>query len=68
MNTFKKSKQQSHQLEEFLDSLELVEAIDDVPVEEIEQGEAAYQEYSKGHDPGKSLEQLKAELGLGLGC
>lgn len=63
MNTFNQSQQKRYQLEEFLDSLEPEEAAEDVPVEEIEAGEAAYQDYLEGRDPGKSLEQLKAELG-----
>ena len=63
MDTFKRSQQPSHQLEEFLDSLEQEEAADDVPVEEIEVGEAAYQDYLEGRAPGQSLEKLKAELG-----
>ena len=63
MDTLNTSKQRSHQLEEFLDSLEQEEAADDVPEEEIEAGAAAYQAYKEGRDPGKSLEQLKAELG-----
>jgi biotin synthase-related radical SAM superfamily protein len=63
MSTFNKSQQKAHQLEEFLNSLEREEAADDIPVEEIEAGEAAYQEYKDGRDSGKSLEQLKAELG-----
>ncbi len=63
MDTFSKSQQRAHQLEEFLDSLEKEETADDVPVEEIEAGEAAYQAYKEERDPGLSLEQLKAELG-----
>jgi hypothetical protein len=63
MSTVNKSQQKAYQFEEFLDSLEQEETADDVPVEEIEAGEAVYQEYKEGRDPGKSLEQLKAELG-----
>ena len=63
MDTLNKSKERAQNLEEFLDSLEQEEAADDVPVSEIEAGEAAYQAYKDGRDPGKSLEQLKAELG-----
>jgi hypothetical protein len=63
MSTFNKSQQKADRLEEFLNSLEREETADDVPVEEIQAGEAAYQEYKDGRDFGKSLEQLKAELG-----
>jgi hypothetical protein len=63
MSAFNKSQQKAHQIEEFLNFLEREETADDVPVEEIEAGEAAYQEYEDGRDSGKSLEQLKAELG-----
>ena len=58
MDTLNKGKQRARKLEEFLDSLEQEEAADDVPVSEIEAGEAAYQEYLAGRDPGKSLEQF----------
>jgi hypothetical protein len=34
--------------------------------EEIEAAEKAYQEYLEGRDPGKSLVELKAELGCGV--
>ena len=61
MNTLNTSKQRAQKLEEFLDSLEQEEAADDVPVSEIEAGEAAYQAYKEGRDPGKSLEQLKLD-------
>ena len=64
MDTFNQSKQRSHQLEEFLDLLEQKENAEDVPISEIEAGEAAYQEYLEGCDSGKSLEQLKTELGF----
>jgi hypothetical protein len=52
-------------IERFLENLETSETVDDVPLEEIEAGETAYQEYLEGHDPGKSLAELKAELGCG---
>ncbi len=61
MNTLNTGKQRAQKLEEFIDSLEQEEAADDVPVSEIEAGEAAYQEYLAGRDPGKSLEQLKLD-------
>jgi len=61
MGTFNQSQPKTHQLEQFLDSLEQEEAVDDVPTSEIEESEAAYQEYVAGHDSGKSLEELKAE-------
>ena len=61
MDTLNTSKQRSQKLEEFIDSLEQEEAADDVPVSEIEAGEAAYQAYKEGRDPGKSLEQLKLD-------
>lgn len=63
MSTVNKSQQKADRFEEFLDSLEQEETTDDVPVEKIEAGEVAYQAYKEGRDPGKSLEQLKAELG-----
>ena len=61
MNTLNTGKQRAQKLEEFIDSLEQEEAAEDVPVSEIEAGEAAYQEYLAGRDPGKSLEQLKLD-------
>jgi hypothetical protein len=63
MDTFNQSQPKTHQLEQFLDSLEQEEAVDDIPASEIEESEAAYQEYLAGRDSGKSLEELKAELG-----
>ena len=62
MNTYNQSQRKTSQLEDFLDALEQEETVDDVPVSELEAGEAAYQEYLAGRDSGKSLEQLKAEL------
>jgi hypothetical protein len=62
MDTFNQSQAKADQLEQFLDSLEPEETIDDVPASEIEEGEAAYQEYLAGRDSGKSLEELKVEL------
>jgi hypothetical protein len=63
MDTYNQSQQKANQLEDFLNALEQEEGTDDVPVSEIEEGEAAYQEYLAGRDSGKSLEELKAELG-----
>ena len=62
MDTFNQSQPKTDRLEQFLDSLEQEEAVDDVPASEIEEGEAAYQEYLAGRDSRKSLEELKAEL------
>ncbi len=62
MDTFKSPKQQKDTIEQFLDSLEHSETVNDVPIEELEEGTAAYQEYLAGLDNAKSLEQLKAEL------
>lgn len=62
MDTYNQSQPKTHQLEQFLDSLEQEEAVDDVPASEIEESEAAYAEYLAGRDSGKSLEELKAEL------
>ena len=62
MDTYNQSQPKTDRLEQFLDSLEQEEAVDDVPASEIEEGEAAYQEYLAGRDSGKSLEELKAEL------
>ena len=53
-------------IEQFLEDLENSEMADDVPPEEIRAGEKAYQEYLEGRDPGKSLAELKAELGCGV--
>lgn len=61
MNNFNQQKQRSHQL--FLDALEQEETAYDVPKSEIETGETAYRAYKEGRDPGKSLAELKAELG-----
>jgi hypothetical protein len=63
MDTYNQSQQKTNQLEDFLDALEQEESADDVPVLEIEAGEAAYQEYLAKRDAGKSLEELKTELG-----
>jgi hypothetical protein len=63
VDTYNQSQRKTRQIEDFLDALEQEEATDDVPVSEIEEGEAAYQEYLAGRDSGKSLEELKAELG-----
>ena len=62
MDTYNQSQPKTDRLEQFLDSLEQEEAVDDVPASEIEESEAAYQEYLAGRDSGKSLEELKAEL------
>ena len=61
MDTFNQSQPKTDRLEQFLDSLEQ-EAVDDVPASEIEEGEAAYQEYLAGRNSGKSLEELKTEF------
>ncbi|MFM2378074.1 MAG: hypothetical protein RLZZ143_650 [Cyanobacteriota bacterium] len=53
-------------IEQFLEYLETSKTVDDVPLEEIEAAEKAYQEYLEGRDPGKSLVKLKAELGCGV--
>ena len=53
-------------IEQFLDNLETSETANDVPPEEIEAGEKAYQKYLEGRDPGKSLAELKTELGCGV--
>jgi hypothetical protein len=63
MDTYNQSQQKTNRIEDFLDTLEEDEAVDDVPVSEIEEGKAAYQEYLASRDAGKSLEELKAELG-----
>ena len=62
MDTYNQSQPKTDRLEQFLDSLEQEEAVDDVPASEIEESEAAYQEYLAERDSGKSLEELKAEL------
>ena len=62
MDTFNQSQPKTDRRLQFLDSLEQEEAVDDVPASEIEEGEAAYQEYLAGRDSGKSLSELKAEL------
>lgn len=51
MDTFNRSQQKTPKIEDFLDTLE------------GEEGDAAYAEYLAGSDSGKSLEELKAELG-----
>ena len=61
METFNQNQPKTDRLEQFLDSLEQEEAVDDVPASEIEKGEAAYQKYLAERDFGKSLEELKAE-------
>ena len=58
METFNQSQPKADLLEQFLDSLEQEEAVDDVPASQIEESEAAYQEYLAGSDSGKSLEEL----------
>ena len=63
MDTYNQSQRKTRQIEDFLDALEQEETVDDVPRSELEAGEAAYQEYLAGRDSGKSLEELKAELG-----
>lgn len=62
MDTFNRSQPKTHQLEQFLDSLESEEAVDDVPASEIEESETAYQEYLAGRDSGKSLEELTKQF------
>ena len=56
MDTYNKSQQKTRQIDDFLDAIEQEEAVDDVPVSEMEAGEAAYQEYLAGRDSGKSLD------------
>lgn len=62
MDTYNQSQPKTDRLEQFLDSLEQEEAVDDVPASEIEESETAYQEYLAGRNSGKSLSELKAEL------
>ncbi|HHP7231055.1 MAG TPA: hypothetical protein ACFCUY_09365 [Xenococcaceae cyanobacterium] len=62
MDTYNQSQPKTDRLEQFLDSLEQEEAVDDVPASEIEESETAYQEYLAGRDSGKSLEELKKEF------
>ncbi len=62
MDTYNQSQPKTDRLEQFLDSLEQEEAVDDVPASEIEEGEAAYQEYLAGRDSGKSLGELKKQF------
>jgi hypothetical protein len=54
MDTYNQSQRKTRQIEDFFNALEQEEATDDVPVSEIEEGEAAYQEYLAGRDSGKS--------------
>ena len=61
MDTFDRSQPKTDRLKQFLDSQEQ-EAVNDVPASEIEESEAAYQEYLAGRDSGKFLKKLKAEL------
>ena len=61
MDTYNKSQQKTRQIDDFLNAIEKEEAVDDVPVLEIEAGETAFQKYLTGSDSGKSLEKLKAE-------
>ena len=61
MDTFNRSQQKTRKIDDFLDAIEQEEAVDDVPVSELEEGETAYAEYLAGRDSGKSLEELKAE-------
>jgi hypothetical protein len=64
VDTYNRSPRKTSQIEDFLDVLDREEeAEDDVPVLEIEESEAAYREYLAGRDSGKSLAELKAELG-----
>jgi hypothetical protein len=63
MDTYNQSEKKINKLEDFLDALEKEETADDVTGSEIEAGEAAYQAYVARRDIGKSLEELKAELG-----
>lgn len=62
MDTYNQSQQQTNRVEDFLDVLEQAETAEDVEVLDIEEGEAAYQEYLAGRDSGKSLSKIKAEL------
>ena len=62
MDTFNQSQPKTQQLEQFLDFLEQEEAVDDVPASEIEESEAAYQEYLAGRDSGKFLKELKKDF------
>ncbi len=62
METFNQNQPKTDRLEQFLDSLEQEEAVDDVPASEIEESEAVYQEYLAGRDSGKSLEELKKQF------
>lgn len=62
MDTFKSPKKQQDALKQFLDSLEHSETANDVPITELEEATAAYQEYLQSRDRGKSLEKLKTEL------
>ena len=62
MDTFNQSQPKTDRLEQFLDSLEQEEAVDDVPASEIEESETAFQEYLAGRDSGKKLEELKKEF------
>jgi hypothetical protein len=63
MDTYNQSQRKTRQIEDFFNALEQEETVDDVSVSELEAGEAAYQEYLAGRDSGKSLEELKSELG-----
>jgi hypothetical protein len=62
MDTYNQSQQKANQLEDFLDNLEQEEGAGDVPVSEIEAGEAAYQEYLAGRDSGKSYDNSKCKI------
>ena len=62
MDTFNQSQPKTDRLEQFLDSLEQEEAVDDVPASEIEESETAFQEYLAGRDSGKSLEELTKQF------
>jgi hypothetical protein len=62
MDTYNQSQRKTRQIEDFLDALEQEEATDDVPVSEIEEGEAAYQEYLAGRDSGKSYDNSKFKM------
>jgi hypothetical protein len=53
MDTSKPSKQQKDPIEQFLDSLEDSETVNDIPIEELEEGTAAYQKYLEGRDRGQ---------------
>lgn len=59
MNTYNQSQPKTCQIEDFLDALEQEETVDDVPVSELEAGEAAYQEYLAGRDSDKSYDNSK---------